>query len=61
MVTQRRRIRLIVTLLIGLVTFVEHTQTGAASSRGNIPKIIHQSWKVETLPLKLRRWQQTMK
>ena len=61
MVTPRRRLRLMITLLIGLVDFEGHKKAGAASSRGNIPKIIHQSWKVETLPLKLRRWQQTMK
>ena len=27
----------------------------------SIPKIIHQSWKVEKLPAKLVRWQETMR
>lgn len=29
--------------------------------RSGIPKIIHQSWKVEKLPTKLLKWQQTMR
>ncbi len=57
----RRRLRLILTVLIVLISLEVLAKASAASSRGTIPKIIHQSWKVETLPLKLRRWQQTMK
>ena len=59
--TPRCRLRVTLTVLISLIAFEALMKAGAASSRGTIPKIIHQSWKVETLPLKLRRWQQTMK
>ena len=48
-------------IILGLVSFNAQTTSGGAFKRGSIPKIIHQSWKVETLPMKLRRWQQTLK
>lgn len=31
------------------------------NQRSGIPKMIHQSWKVEKLPTKLLKWQQTMR
>ncbi len=35
---------------------------GLPATQGHsIPKIIHQSWKVDKLPAKLVRWQETMR
>lgn len=56
-----RRLRWTVIWLLAITPFDAHTTADGAFNRENIPKIIHQSWKVETLPVKLRRWQQTMK
>ena len=61
MQTSRHRLQFTLIIFLGIVSFEGLTRAGGAFNRGNIPKIIHQSWKVETLPVKLRRWQQTIK